>query len=834
MQVYVSFDGDHIGRVVGQARLSDDVEQVRRTSQAIDHGNDIWRSFALSAGGSVVDLGGDEGAIEIPADKLEDLPRIREQYQTAVEASVSVGVGMKLSESAKALLAAKLQGGDKIVFYSPVVEEILKEAEAKKPDETEKIVDAYLNKGEVVKFPGNPKPAQDKGVEAPVQELHPAEPESTGISDNEAGEIADDLLMSPAAHAANKQSLLEQKAHTRKVAGFRSFNPGDTVEHTTNGREGKVVSHEGPVRMPDGKTAKHVYGVQIAGQRGVTHLFEDELRLKKDEGSGGSVGGFTGHRVAAPSKAMSPESQQSQHSEAQDVYNTMGEERPPGPEATHAAQDLEEQFHAAAQEQSQKDDNQPDPPQIDAVKSKVAQILQQVKSQAPILEQIKQSAPQTYQAVIDMTQAVIAMAKELPKSGQGPLAKAERSKGVELVHFSTTPGLKVVGVDKMGTGTRSEEYKQGMPAVPRAYYYTAGTKPEHLVTQGAKAQYKAVLDSHKHRLYDLGKDVEGLKQKAQDKYLSGEGGESPQDAFLQSVKEKGYYGYHNGSMPGVVALFYPHPVQEVGMGKAEKEPEPKRDLANTLTGEVREALSQKRQDRVADDYAGAEALHELLGGEHAGWQPMHVKHEGGPHWFLLHRTTGRILDPTSDQFRTPVPYEKAIPKGFIQYRNAEGRLVPSKRAQEVISRVLSDQSMEKGELETGTRTEMEEHGMSADKARKTAKDHLREDPKYYTKMKECLGKTGKRELEPNEPAPPSGVLDKDIEKGATMNGLPLPKSPKKIERRPLPVGTTIEGQGKFKVQHSDGSESWKSGRAGVIRSQDPSEHATSSREPGAR
>jgi hypothetical protein len=40
-----------------------------------------------------------------------------------------------------------------------------------------------------------------------------------------------------------------------------------------------------------------------------------------------------------------------------------------------------------------------------------------------------------------------------------------------------------------------------------------------------------------------------------------------------------------------------------------------------------------------------------------------------------------------------------------------------------------------GELEMGIKTEMEEHGMSKANATKTAKDHLRENPKYYSIMK---------------------------------------------------------------------------------------------------
>jgi hypothetical protein len=42
-----------------------------------------------------------------------------------------------------------------------------------------------------------------------------------------------------------------------------------------------------------------------------------------------------------------------------------------------------------------------------------------------------------------------------------------------------------------------------------------------------------------------------------------------------------------------------------------------------------------------------------------------------------------------------------------------------------------------GELSMGIKTEMEEHGMSKSEATKTAKDHLREHPNYYSKMKKA-------------------------------------------------------------------------------------------------
>jgi len=97
-KLFVSWDGDAIGREIGQARLRDDVEEIRRINQAIDAGNLAFRSWALTAGGSVIELGGDEGLLEIAPVALNDLESVRNAYKTAVGATVSVGVCRKMSD----------------------------------------------------------------------------------------------------------------------------------------------------------------------------------------------------------------------------------------------------------------------------------------------------------------------------------------------------------------------------------------------------------------------------------------------------------------------------------------------------------------------------------------------------------------------------------------------------------------------------------------------------------------------------------------------------------------------------------------------------------------
>lgn len=133
-KIYISFKGDTDTKK-DQASLSDDPSEVRRISQAIEKGNEIWRSWCITVGGDLISLGGDEGRVCVFADHIEDLQAIQERYAHAVDAPVSIGIGLKLSEADKALLVSKLHGTGRITFYTPECEEELHQAQEETPGE---------------------------------------------------------------------------------------------------------------------------------------------------------------------------------------------------------------------------------------------------------------------------------------------------------------------------------------------------------------------------------------------------------------------------------------------------------------------------------------------------------------------------------------------------------------------------------------------------------------------------------------------------------------------------------------------------------------------------
>lgn len=119
---------------------------------------------------------------------------------------------------------------------------------------------------------------------------------------------------------------------------------------------------------------------------------------------------------------------------------------------------------------------------------------------------------------------------------------------------------------------------------------------------------------------------------------------------------------------------------------------------DSLTNDLRKPQYRSSPNKLTGHcYVASEALYHMLGGREAGWVPHHVSHEGEPHWYLKHKESGAILDPTAGQFKTPVPYAQGRGKGFLTKE-------PSKRAVELISRIRAgvaaknDPTLKKGIL----------------------------------------------------------------------------------------------------------------------------------------
>jgi hypothetical protein len=75
----------------------------------------------------------------------------------------------------------------------------------------------------------------------------------------------------------------------------------------------------------------------------------------------------------------------------------------------------------------------------------------------------------------------------------------------------------------------------------------------------------------------------------------------------------------------------------------------------------------------------------LLGGKRSGWTPTTLRVGDEVHWFLRHRKTGEVIDPTAGQFACELEYGQGRGRGFPTPRHGARQPPPSKRAANVIA-----------------------------------------------------------------------------------------------------------------------------------------------------
>lgn len=143
--IYVSYDGDSIGAKIGAARLSNDIVQVRKVNELINAGNRVFQSFVDSClGAEMIESAGDEGCFTLPPDKMVELPAIAKKYYDLTGCTVTIGVGMDLAQSSKALLIGKVHGKANLTIYAPEMEDEIQKIAEHPISETQKQYEAYL------------------------------------------------------------------------------------------------------------------------------------------------------------------------------------------------------------------------------------------------------------------------------------------------------------------------------------------------------------------------------------------------------------------------------------------------------------------------------------------------------------------------------------------------------------------------------------------------------------------------------------------------------------------------------------------------------------------
>lgn len=624
MELFLSFSVDLLSQEFTRATLEDDADKLRRMNQAMERGNKIWESWVLSFGCSVVTLGFGVGILQVAADRLSEVSRIRDEAASAYGEDVSVGIGQRISEAEKALKAAKLSGGDKIVLYDDQVEETL--AEADKRSNTEDIIGKILNKNE---------------------------------------ELIYSQLM---------------KGLPAQVSAQGPYSPGS---------EASISSSMSSPAM--------------------------------QQGSGAGMAG-----AAGPAHPAAPMGEASEHSQGEAMANVMENDNPPPAEGTHSAHEADEDsLHQVAEGQEKEDKEKDDAEQegdshIAAIKQQVVKVLEQVKAQAQILEEIKKQAPEVYKTIMGMVQAVILMAREMNKDAKDDEGEEDKDQDIqksevdwENLEFAD-PLEKSVKDVRLGQPLDIATLSPKMQKVwgPRLahaphYDYTHVLPPE---TQAEG--YRLILGMGQPT--GRGTNVDANVIHNDDPLCGGVSGTMKwSDVFNEPILRVIFtqiHGEHQGK----------------GLGKA---------CYKALYSHAHNKFGIKRVAGAAHS-TGASAVHQSvsreLGLDYKPKKNITVAGEYNSESQWESAPSGNFDDkfrPYNYQLKGEMPISKAeLMKMAVDSAPtaAEGHMA-NKWAK-------SEEGFDPDELAMGSEEEME-HTDDESEAAEIAKDHLREDPKYYSKLK---------------------------------------------------------------------------------------------------
>jgi hypothetical protein len=221
--IYVSFDGDNIGNAVARAERKDDEKVLAEISTRINAGQDVFREWAQTNGGMIIEQGGDEGLCKVPGKAFDMIEAFRKQYEQTVKATCSVGVGKKISEATDARMLAKLKGKNRTETFDEITRKELKlKLEQKGDAESKKISDALEISPTGPQEVHEPEPQEQ---EAPPEEQSAQAEQQASEQDSEpTDQVSAD--MSPELIKAMQAQLKKQEPQPDSIM--------DSVQHDEN------------------------------------------------------------------------------------------------------------------------------------------------------------------------------------------------------------------------------------------------------------------------------------------------------------------------------------------------------------------------------------------------------------------------------------------------------------------------------------------------------------------------------------------------------------------------------------------------------------------------
>lgn len=431
LMTYVAVDTDDVGESIGNAVLSNDVNSLSSISESINSGVKVFSQWAEYNGGEVISSGSDEAIFQVPQSSIKDLEELKDTYTKQTGFTISIGIGENVSDAAKALIYAKMNGKDQIMDYSPEMERAMKESLT----------------GDVQRLEGGVGDDTDP-EDLPQDELEEGIEHELEHTDDEeiAEEIATDHLEESDDYYSDLEEMEEEDAAEEAGQETEEIDvPADEVdgdygseemaegqpEHELDMDEDEEFIHDAQENREDESDEDIIEADEEDADEAMEDMADSDNPAEEDIDLDGQPDKEEEHGEITPDEDLDDDGDveheeamaaESGETEEYDDTGDFGDEAQEDEELSNA---IEEQMSEpeevideamAIEEEMEGDDlaDIEDEENLDheAIKDVIFESLQNFKQNREYLEGIAQENPELYQSLIFTLQAMIEMAKE--------------------------------------------------------------------------------------------------------------------------------------------------------------------------------------------------------------------------------------------------------------------------------------------------------------------------------------------------------------------------------------------------------------------------------------
>ncbi len=146
--LFISLFANDIDHKEEQASTNNESSEMRRITQELERGARILHSWVLTHSGEIISKIGNVARVSVPLEYVSELDDVVKNYESAVQSTVAVGVGLSTNEADRALQVSIKTGGSCVTFYTEEVEKQLEEQDEEDKEDGIAHLERYLDKSE--------------------------------------------------------------------------------------------------------------------------------------------------------------------------------------------------------------------------------------------------------------------------------------------------------------------------------------------------------------------------------------------------------------------------------------------------------------------------------------------------------------------------------------------------------------------------------------------------------------------------------------------------------------------------------------------------------------